>query len=627
MITDSEAAQVHAALTALLDTTAPLGVLYTQFLQTKWVAAQLSAGNDLSGGSGGSGGSGRFLVASAVHGVLDRCDQYDTARRHRHAGADQENQRSQSSTATSTEPPTQSAGSSIALKVVSEYILARLYRGVPLELNPFLVHFVRVYVQQPAIRGSSGGTGGKGESIRYLLHRLLCPDSTDSTDSAAAGLSSLSLGLVVGLCTDTILDLYGNVVSDTRKQKQISSGPDQKPARYNDRYIAGLPRSWLTQVLQQQGLDYTDVLTTLRPGGDLGCGAAPVEVLARVSGVLGDAALLSLDFDNGVPGHHQDPGPDAASLNQKPNQPEVFYFEGQPGTPAQRLRALESEGGVLMDTFANAFYEDLQISAPASGTASRAAYQTQFDALVSRPEFTALQAQLLLKLWKILLQAPSDPTTSNTANAPGGGGGAAAEVRDALLDSVCTRLLPHRITNQTADFVYQMVMLAHSHDLAQSSSSSSAGGPGSPGGSGSVACRLVYGSVFRWLEAASASATASATGPGALLDPDLTLNLGLGDPSSASAFSSNAQVRLICLVLKSLKLHQVLEPGDEYVVLYGQLLPYVSGVVEARELCFPGGSESGGAYGVGESSGSGHRMDGAGNGNGSGGVVRGSLGG
>lgn len=623
MITDSEAAQVQAALTALLDTNAPLGVLYTQFLKTKWVAAQLSTDKAITG-------SGRFLVASAVHCVLDTVDQKESAERRRKEGADQENKGLQQPgfTATSTDPPTESESgkeeSWIELRVVSEYILARLYRDVPLELNPFLVHFVRVYVQQPSTvhHGSSGSRGRA--SIRYLLHRLL---STDSKDSAA-GLSSLPVSSVVTLCADTSLDLYGNVIGDnTRKQKQISSGnssngsngSEQEAGRYDDSYLAGFSRSWLTQVLQQQqGLDYTDVLTALRPA--LECG--PVEVLARVSGVLGDAALLSLDFDDGDDHDQLSQGhlKETDTENQK-KQKDVFYFEGQPGTTAQRLRALETEGGVLMDVFANAFY------APGGTAASRAAYQTQFDALVSRPEFTSLQAQLLLRLWKTLLQAPSDPSVATNASNNGGVAAAAEDVRDALLDSVCTRLSPHRITNQTADFVYQMVMLAHSHDLAQSNTS------------GSIASRLVYGSVFRWLEAASASASASSTsitgsGSSSMLDPDLALNLNLNlGMSDSSPFASqltgssipttnnnnnnaqvNAQVRLICLVLKSLKLNHVLEPSEEYVVLYGQLLPYVSGVAEARELCFPGGFESGGSSGsgsgVGESNG--HRMGGGG---------------
>lgn len=534
----SQTQRLLTVLDELLETNAPLGVLYHQFLQDDWVAAQLSS-------SQGSGAN-TFAAATAVYSVAARLTGASSQNGAISDGLDNAGSSQGDAAATTTPPPTQSPDGPrdkaqtrvFEQLVLVEYILARLYSEVKLDLNPFLLHFVRVYCQT--------------KELRYLLQQVF----TD--DSHAAGLSSLPVKTVVSQCLETSFDLCGNWVTQAEagesvdastgasdKKKNSDAKKEQEPATlYDEGHVGSLSISWLTRVLVSQGLSYEDVLEVLRP-------TYRPEILTRIGAILNEESPMNDD----------DTSYDNDTRTNTANGDEVTGGYGLP--KFRRHELLEKEGNLLMDLYVQTF----NAASPATENAedSQGDYRKQFEGLVSRRDFSSLQSALLLKLWRAILNGSLGGNESMGGAADQHDDGGLEIVRDAFVDALCTRLQPHRVTNQTADFVYQVVREAH---RALDS------------GNG-ITSRLVYGTVFRWLEVIR------------MPEDLLTEPTEYRTSSSESTASSEDQVRLICVVLQSLKRDGVLEPPADYVLLFGQLLRYVSLVPEARELCFEGSGSAG----------------------------------
>lgn len=557
MITNSQVNQVRVALYALLETNAPLGVLFNQFLQDDWVALQLSGhendGDVIRGNT--------FLVASGVYCAVQNEHQAELWRL---SDRNQENHDRSNSKATDSSV----SQKLLELSVVAEYILARLYSEVPLDLNPFLIHFVRVYVQH-------------GGSLRYLFKQLFSKhEDPENRVAYAAGLSSLPVARVLGQGKETKLDLRGNLVTVSNpsseaptatvineKQKTQGTNETEPVAEYDDNFVGTLPIEWIFMTLQGQGLEYGDVLAALRPSGDC------LELLDRLCWVLGEADKIELQESQ-------------SDIVIDKCQTDTYFIARQ--SKASRLEALELEVDTLMVLYSNCFYKDLlSESGPkveSATTEKHQYYPKLFQKLVTRGGFSSLQGKIILNLWLIFLQAPQ--------RKDGGSEYTAEDAIDALLNTLCTSLLPHGVTNHSANFVHELVIKTsqiatvdgqHVGKASLSAASTK----------NSLTSRLVYGLVFRWMEVLGQESGSS--------EFDETSDNSRERPLA----TTGEQVRLICLLLSSLKNQGLLEPQEDYVLLYGQLLPYVSMVQEARDLCFSGAQSGEGDSGGGGGGGGG----------------------
>lgn len=169
---------------------------------------------------------------------------------------------------------------------------------------------------------------------------------------------------------------------------------------------------------------------------------------------------------------------------------------------------------------------------------------------------------------------------NNNNNNDDNGNDICTALGNVFLDVICTEGFCYEINNQTCDFFYKLSTLEYKD--GNNNNTDSIPKDKYVIQRGSQFQQFIYGIILNWMEQCSSSSSFTNQQQYQQLQEEQEIN----NNNNNELISQQQKLKMISLLVRSLKRKGYLVPKEEYMLLYGQFLPWVGIIEEARDVYF-----------------------------------------